>query len=129
MTELLRGENSLTETIKKTGVPGLHVITNGILHSNPSSALESKFLDSFIAHMKDQYEWVLFDCSSLNSYNDSCTLSTKVDGVMMVVEAENTRWEVAQSAKQRIESNNAKLLGVVLNRRKMYIPEWAYKML
>jgi len=48
---------------------------------------------------------------------------------MMVVEAENTRWEVAQSAKERIESDKVKLLGVVLNRRKMYIPDWAYKML
>ena len=66
---------------------------------------------------------------SFNSSNDSCTLATKMDGVMMVIEAENTRWEVARSAKDRIESEKVKLLGVVLKRRKMYIPDWAYKML
>ncbi len=65
----------------------------------------------------------------INSYNDSNTLAAKMDGVIMVVEAENTRWEVAQSAKERIESDKVKILGVVLNRRKMYIPDWAYKLL
>ena len=129
VTELVRGDNSLADTIKKTEIQNLHIITNGIPHSNPSSILESKLLDSLIAQMKDQADWVLFDCAPINSYNDSSTLATKMDGVMMVIEAENTRWEVAQSAKDRIESEKVKLLGVVLNRRKMYIPDWAYKML
>ena len=115
LTELLLGENNLTDTIKATKIHNLNVITSGIPHSNPSSVFESRFLDSFIAQMKDQTDWVLFDCAPINSYNDSCALSTKVDGVMMVIQAENTRWQVAQSAKDRIETDKVKLLGVVLN--------------
>jgi Mrp family chromosome partitioning ATPase len=52
-----------------------------------------------------------------------------MDGVVMVVQAEKTRWEVAQSARQRMEHDKVKILGVVLNKRQMHIPEWAYKML
>ena len=52
-----------------------------------------------------------------------------MDGVVLVVQAENTRWEVAQSAKERIEDENIKILGAVLNKRKMHIPGWAYKIL
>ena len=48
---------------------------------------------------------------------------------IMVLQAESTRWEVAQSAKERIEHDRVKILGTVLNRRKMYIPQWAYRML
>ena len=129
VTELVRGDNSLADTIKKTEIQNLHIITNGIPHSNPSSVLESKLLESIIAQMNDQADWVLFDCAPINSFNDSSTLAAKVDGVMMVVEAKNTRWEVAQSAKERIEGDKVKLLGVVLNRRKMYIPDWAYRLL
>ena len=128
-TELVRGENSLAETVKKTEIEHLYVVTNGIPHSNPSSLLESKLLDSLIAQMTERADWVLFDSAPINSYNDSSTLATKVDGVMMVIEAETTRWEVAKSARERIESEKVKLLGVVLNRRKMYIPEWAYRRL
>ena len=47
----------------------------------------------------------------------------------MVIQAENTRWELAQSAKERIESDKVKILGVVLNKRRMHIPDWAYKLL
>jgi Mrp family chromosome partitioning ATPase len=52
-----------------------------------------------------------------------------MDGVIMVLQAESTRWEVAQSARERIESEKVKVLGAVLNRRQMYIPHWAYRML
>jgi len=128
-TELVRGDSTLADTIKKTEIQNLNIITNGIPHSNPSSVLESKLLDALIAQMKDQADWVLFDCAPINSYNDSSTLAPKVDGVMMVIEAENTRWEVAQTAKERIESEKVQLLGAVLNRRKMYIPDWAYRLL
>jgi len=48
---------------------------------------------------------------------------------VIVVQAENTRWEVAQSAKERIKNAKVNLLGVILNRRKMHIPDWAYKIL
>jgi len=129
LTELLLENNSLEDVIKKTPVKNLSVITSGIPHSNPFSIFESQSLDSFIEQMKDQADWILFDSPPINSYNDSSTLAAKMDGVVMVVQSEKTRWEVAQSARKKIESNRVKILGTVLNRRKHHIPEWAYKML
>ena len=79
--------------------------------------------------MKLQADWVLFDSPPINVYNDASALAAKMDGVVMVVQAENTRWEVAQSAKKKIKNAKVSLLGVILNRRKMHIPDWAYKML
>ncbi len=96
---------------------------------NPSILFESKSLDAHIENMKKQAEWVLFDSPPINLFNDSIALAPRVDGVVMVVEAEKTRWEVAQSAKQRIESGNGKILGIVLNKRRYYIPEFIYKRL
>ena len=128
-TELLLEKNTLKGVIKKTQIKNLSVITSGIPHSNPFSIFESKSLDSFIKQMKDQTDWVLFDSPPINSYNDSSTLAAKMDGVVMIVQAEKTRWELIQSAKERIENGKVKILGAVLNRRKMYIPGWVYKML
>jgi Mrp family chromosome partitioning ATPase len=86
-------------------------------------------LVSAIEQIEEQYDWILFDSPPINSCNDSSALASKMDGVVMVVQAENTRWEVAQRAKEQIENDKVKILGVVLNRRKLYIPEWAYKLL
>lgn len=129
LTELLTGGKALAETINKTEIPNLSIITSGVPPSNPSSIFQSKLLDALLEQMKQQADWVLFDAPPIHSYNDASTLATKMDGVIMVLQAESTRWEVAQSARERIESEKVKILGAVLNRRKMYIPGWAYRML
>ena len=129
LTELFFEKSTLVDVIQKTRLNNLSVITCGKPCSNPSSVFESNSLDFHIEEMKAQADWVLFDSPPINSSDDSITLAGKVDGVVMVVEAEKTRWEVAESAKQRIESGKGTILGVVLNNRHFYIPEWIYKTL
>ena len=52
-----------------------------------------------------------------------------MDGVVIVIEAGKTREQVAVRAKKELEEAGGKVLGVVLNKRKFYIPEWIYKRL
>jgi capsular exopolysaccharide synthesis family protein len=129
LSDLLLGTKTLVDVMKKTDIQNLFVITSGIPHTSPSSLFESKVLDSVVGELKGQSDWVLFDSPPINIFNDATALATKMDGVIMVIEAENTRWEVAQSARERIASEKIQILGAVLNRRKMYIPEWAYRRL
>lgn len=129
LAELISENKKLEDVVKKTPVHNLSVVTAGGPHTSPSSIFESSLLDTLIKQMKTKADWVLFDSPPINAYNDSRTLATKVDGVVMVVQAEKTRWEVAQNARQRMEHDNVNILGVVLNKRKMHIPGWAYKML
>lgn len=128
LTELLLDKVAIKDVVKKTQIENLSVITCGAPYSTPSSLLESKSLDYAIEQIKTQANWVLFDSPPINLYNDSSILATKVDGMVMVVEAEKTRWEVARSAKDQIENDKANIIGGVLNGRQMYIPEWAYRM-
>ena len=57
---------------------------------------------------------------------DGLTLSHKVDGVILVVEAECTRWQIVQQTKENIEIRGGKVLGVILNKRRFYIPKFVY---
>jgi len=127
VTELFLNKRTLQEVIKKTDYPNLFVITSGTPHSNPPLLLESNSLDSLIKEMKTIVDWVLFDSPPVNSFNDSMALAARMDGVVMVIQAEKTRSELAQSAKQQLENAGGKILGVVLNKRRFYIPEWLYK--
>ena len=47
----------------------------------------------------------------------------------MVVRSGRTRREIVQDAKRRLEQAGAQLAGVVLNRRRYYIPEALYRWL
>jgi protein-tyrosine kinase len=50
-------------------------------------------------------------------------------GVILVVEAERTRSPIVKEAKRLIEANGGKILGVVLNKRRRYIPRIIYRWL
>ena len=129
LTDLCCGKRSLAEVVKKTRFENLWVITSGIRHPNPFAIFENRVLDPHIEQMKAGAEWVLFDSPPIKSYTDSIALARKMDGVVMVVQAEKTRWEVAQHNIERLESGNGNILGVILNQRRFYIPGWLYKTL
>ncbi|MDO7897046.1 CpsD/CapB family tyrosine-protein kinase [Pseudomonas citrulli] len=73
-----------------------------------------------------QYRFVVIDADAVYSASDTLVLSTQVDGVVLVVRGEDTRWEVAQAARQRLSQAGAKVVGSVFNRRKYYMPKWLY---
>jgi len=66
------------------------------------------------------------DSRAVYTGGDTLTIGSLVDGVILVVRAEETRWEVAQAAAQRLALAGAKLMGSVFNARKYYMPKWVY---
>ena len=129
LTELCFGTRNLEEVVKKTHFDNLWVITSGIPHANPLTIFQDRVLDSHIEQMKARADWVLFDSPPVKNYTDPISLAGKVDGMVMVVQAEKTRWEVARHNIERLENGNGKILGVILNKRQFYIPNWLYKTL
>ena len=135
LVELLLRKSTLQQVIKETGVRNLSVITSGMADRGPSTVDDGLFdpsnlsnaLDPYLEKMKEEMDWVLFDAPPVNHFDEGLVLSGKVDGVVMVLQAEKTRWEVAQSAKKRLEDSGGRILGVVLNKRRFYIPKWLYK--
>ena len=129
LVELMQRKCILEEVIKNTSLQNLQVITSGHNPSDPIPALTFPVFDSTIEKMKSKADWILFDSPPIHASNDAIALAPKVDGVILVVKAEKTRWEVALNARQRIESGKGNIIGVVLNERRFYIPEWLYQRL
>jgi Mrp family chromosome partitioning ATPase len=105
------------------------VITCGTPHPNPFVVCESGCLKAQVEQMKVKSDWVLLDCPAITSCNDAASLAGSVDGLILVVEAERTRWEVAENARKSIKGGNGNVLGVVLNKRRYHIPNWLYRRL
>lgn len=79
--------------------------------------------------LKEKFDLILVDSSSDANTYESLALSPNVDGVVLVVEAGKTRRHVAESIKKKILASGGLILGVVLNKRRYYIPEFIYKRL
>ncbi len=87
-----------------------------------SPALDLEIIDSLLSRLHAQYDFIVIDAPPVNSYADTSVLSTKVDGVILVVEADRTPVVEAENAKRQLDKVGARILGVVLNRRRSYIP-------
>jgi Mrp family chromosome partitioning ATPase len=84
-------------------------------------------IDSFWENLRTQFDLVLIDSPSFETSPDGIAIARRVDGVVIVLEAEKTRWPVVERLKEQILSNGGNLLGIVFNKRRRYIPEFLYK--
>ncbi|MBA1200262.1 CpsD/CapB family tyrosine-protein kinase [Pseudomonas capeferrum] len=88
--------------------------------------LDPERLRVLLRQLGDQYRFVVIDGEAVYASADSLVIGNLVDGVILVVSAEQTRWEVAQAASQRLTQAGGRLIGSVFNRRKYYMPKWLY---
>lgn len=129
LADLLTKEEVKVSLFIKVGHGNLYLIPCGKKNSGPLAIFESTRFDKRLKIMREWFDYVILDAPPVNSYAESKVMGTKVDGVILVIESGKTRKQVTIRAKQELEDAGAKLLGVILNRRKHYIPEWIYRRL
>ncbi len=91
--------------------------------------LGSDSTDQLWEQLRERFDYVLIDSPPIALSSDGLAIVRKVDGVIFVIEAEKTRWTVAQAAKEKIVSHGGNLLGMVFNKRRFYIPESVYRII
>ncbi|HBZ57124.1 MAG TPA: hypothetical protein DEO88_17095 [Syntrophobacteraceae bacterium] len=90
---------------------------------------DSHSIHDFWEEIKQRFAFVLVDSPPLSSSPDGLAIAPRVSGVVLVAEAEKTRWKIAENVKERILRVGGNLLGVVLNKRRYYIPDVVYRKL
>ncbi len=91
--------------------------------------IESARERGFWEPLKDRFDLIIVDTPPAMMFPDGLGIVSHVDGVILVVRAEKTRWPVALSVKEKILNHGGNLLGMVFNDRHYYIPQWLYKRL
>jgi Mrp family chromosome partitioning ATPase len=74
-----------------------------------------------------QYDWIVFDGPPVLESADAAPISAVADGVILVVEAGRTKRPVLQRAVELVRKAGGHVLGSVLNRRRLEIPEFIYR--
>lgn len=96
---------------------------NSLYDESPNLLGNSDILEN----MRDEIDFIFVDSIAANISSSDLVISNKVDGVVLVVEAERTRWKVAESLKDKIIKHGGNILGVVLNKQRHYIPDVIYR--
>ncbi len=95
----------------------------------PVDMVDLEIVDELLHRLRAQFDFIVIDGPPVNSYADASVLATKVDGVILVVEADRTPVADAETAKRQLSKVGARILGVVLNRRRSYIPAFLESLL
>ncbi len=131
LAELVRGDLTLDEAAQPAGPSNLLLLSAGRDLSQPLGLLRSERLKDVLAGFQDHtdVDHVIIDAGAANHHPEAQTLAGLLDGVILVTHAGETRRESVAEAKKRIEQNQGRLLGIVLNQRRFPIPGFLYKRL
>lgn len=100
--------------LQATDVPQLELLTSGELPPNPADLLGSRRMDEVIGVLKARAEFIIFDAPPVLAVSDAIILGSKVDAVMLVLRAGQTRRDHAMRAKELLEQVHIRILGSVL---------------
>ena len=114
LSDVLIGKKTLDESIYRFN-DKMDILTSGKIPPNPSEMLGSMTMSKLIEVLKGKYDIIILDTAPLQAVTDAQILSTKADGVILVVRAEATKKESVLQAKSLLDKVGAKILGTVLN--------------
>ncbi len=121
LSEYLCGKAQLSEVLINTGIGKLVFLPAGSPPPNPSELLSSKRMKDLVQELKSRYHdrYIIFDSSPVLVAADTISLTSHVDGVILVVQAARTSESDVKKAMGLIK--NVHILGVVYNNVPEYI--------
>ncbi|GBE52039.1 tyrosine-protein kinase YwqD [bacterium BMS3Bbin14] len=107
--------NTKENIVQRIQGEAFSLVTAGPVPPNPAELLDSARMKALLDRMADIYDFVLLDSPPLQSVTDSLSLSTIVDGTIIVVRAGETTYDMIENGLRQLKSINAHLLGFILN--------------
>jgi protein-tyrosine kinase len=126
LTNVLTKQSTIDASVNKTDIDNLFVMSSGPIPPNPAELLGSKAMDEFLEAALQQFDMVIFDTPPVLAVTDAQILANKCNGTILVVNSGKTEIEPAVKAKELLVSSNGKLLGVVLNNKKVKDSQYYY---
>jgi len=89
--------------------------------------LAAEVLRGSLQSVGGAYDWIVVDGPPVLESPDAASLGAVVDGVVLVVQAGRTKRPVLTRSVDLLRRSGGKVLGMVLNRRRLEIPEFIYR--
>lgn len=114
-TLLANPDIKFNQIVQKSNELGLYFLPSGPIPPNPAELIGSPQMSALMEELRDNFDMVIYDTPPVNSVTDAQILSTRVDGVILVVRQNFARKDQVREAKEALENVKANILGFVLN--------------
>ena len=116
LTDYLHGSAALKDVICSTTIPNLSYIACGSHTDNPVQLLCSENLQKLADVLENEFAFIIFDSSAINTSVDATLLAKISTNVILVASQNDTSKRDYENAIIDLNKVNANLLGVVLNK-------------
>lgn len=112
----LSGSRSPLECITPSPFEGLSLALSGELTGDETALYSNSSIDELLDEWRDTFRWIVFDLPPANNMTSGTLLASRMDGVLMVVQADRVDRKVAERTSTRLRRARANLLGAVYNK-------------
>jgi protein-tyrosine kinase len=114
LTDYLRGEADELAILQRGPLENLFFIAGGKAASNAAELIANGRLKALLDRLAPLFDWIILDSPPAITMSDASLLADMSDGVLMVVAAGKTPFDLAQKTREQFKKT--RLLGVTLNR-------------
>lgn len=113
LAEFLEGKAEVSSVLRRGGPGEIFFIAGGAGASNPIELLANGRLKTLLHRLRPLFDWIVIDSPPSVPLSDASLLADLSDGVLMVVRAGKSPFDMAQKGGRQFRDK--RLLGVVLN--------------
>jgi capsular exopolysaccharide synthesis family protein len=113
---ILAGREELGDVAKRVpGIDALRVVPSGPVPPNPAELLSSDEMEELLGTLRKTADYVVMDTAPILAVSDAMIVAPRVDGVLLMTEADETMRGAAAHAREQLEQVGANVIGAVLN--------------
>ncbi len=131
LTDLLRGDTTVDlEEMKSAYFWNWYIMPSGALPPNPSELLGSKRMETALATLSQQFDFIVVDLPPVNIVSDALAISKFITGMIVVIREEYTEKKELETCFRQLRLSNVNVLGCVMNETKSgkgYYSRYRYK--
>lgn len=127
--DVLLGKADVQDCLQATEFANVCALGTGIHLARGATRYPKHAFSELMERLKSDYRMIVVDLPHAHELTDCFSICGLVDGVLLVVEAEKVRAQVARRVKELLVQADANLLGVVYNKRQNHVPDWLYRRL
>lgn len=129
LSDALREERPVRDFVKRVQPSNVWLLSCGSTPEASVSLVNSERMAALVGELREEFDFVLIDAPPIGAYADTLGMGQLGDGLVLVLEANVTRREVAARVAQRLRESNINILGAVLNKWTFPIPDSLYRRL
>lgn len=115
LSMLVLGMQTIDKCVYKIEGSTLEVLTAGSIPPNPLELLLSEKFKELLAKLGETYDTIVIDSPPVQLVSDAVILSSMATGVVFVLRADATPFQLARRGIRTLQRGGASMFGIVLN--------------